>query len=64
MGKENTKSEIRNPKQIQMTQSTNDRNAGAGRRVRFEFWVLVIRICFGFRASDFGFPSRQAKEAA
>ncbi|HNS20563.1 MAG TPA: hypothetical protein PKH24_08685 [Sedimentisphaerales bacterium] len=63
MAEENPKFEIRNPKPARLTQNTNDRNAGVGQRVRFEFRVLAIRLCFGFRISNFGFPSRQAEEA-
>jgi hypothetical protein len=43
-----------NPKQVQ---NPKDRNAGALREVRFAFSsVLIIRICFEFRASDFRRP--------
>ncbi len=28
--------------------NSNDRNAGASRMIRFEFWISIIRACFGF----------------
>ena len=50
-----SKSEYRNPKQIQITkfkcsQTKNCRNATV-----LVIWTLVLGICFGFRVSNFGF---------
>src|ERR1039458_8488490 len=48
------KSETRNPKQIQMPNGPRPRTAS-----RVVVWVipcLVLRVCFGLRVSDFGFP--------
>jgi len=53
--KESTKSEIRNPKQIPMNEIQMIKTLTPRRMIRFEFSVLVIRACFGFRYSDFGF---------
>jgi glutamine cyclotransferase len=50
--KVNKESKIRNKHEIE---SSNDPNALARRRSRFEFWIFVIRVCFGFRISCFGF---------
>ncbi len=54
MTEENPKFEIRNPKQIQMTETLPP----VGRSV-LNFGILVIRACFGFRISDFVFPAQQ-----
>ena len=48
----NPKSEYRNPKQYQ---NPNDQNANP-QVGQFRILDFVLRICFGFRASDFGFP--------
>jgi hypothetical protein len=42
----NHKSQARNP---------NDGDVVAGRMIRFRFWILAIRACFGFRVSNFEF---------
>ena len=44
----NSKSQISNNKQITMTEIQNPKPV-------LVIWILVIRICFGFRYSDFGF---------
>ena len=44
----NSKSQISNNKQISMTKIQNSKPVSV-------IWILVIRICFGFRYSDFGF---------
>jgi len=49
--KQSTKSEIRNPKQIQNSKSKCPKRLVAC----FEFLFSVISICFGFRVSNFGF---------
>jgi multidrug efflux system membrane fusion protein len=46
-----SKSGIRNKPKIQ---NPNDPD-GASARPRFGFWISVLRACFGFRNSDFGF---------
>jgi hypothetical protein len=46
----NTKSETRNAKQIQSSKYECPKPLGY-----FGFWILLIRICFGFRVSFFGF---------
>lgn len=50
----NSKSEIRNKSEAR---SPNDRNTVAGRGVRFGSWIWSIHACFGFRNSNFGFPT-------
>jgi len=55
----NAKSEIRprlggNVNKSKMP-SSNDRNTDAAPRARLGFWISIIRACFGFRISDFGF---------
>ena len=47
----NTKYEIRNTKQIQSPKS----KCSKWPLGRFGFWFSFIRVCFGFRISDFGF---------
>src|SRR3972149_6951812 len=44
----NPKHEIRNTKQIRITEIQMTKT----------FWIFVLRACFGFRYSDFGFPLR------
>jgi hypothetical protein len=51
-----TKSETISKSQIQMFKTIDDLVLPRG-RAGFEFCVLVIRICFGFRISDFEFVS-------
>jgi len=56
------KSEIRNPKSETNSKFENEfQNAWPCRMnfavPRFEFSAFPIRICFGFRISDFGFSS-------
>src|SRR5262249_10451138 len=48
-GRRNSKFEIRNKSKIQTRKS----ETAASSRFAFSFWV--IRVCFGFRISDFGF---------
>jgi len=48
----NPKSESRNPKQIQMRKEEKARNSAA---LVLKIFHLMIRVCFGFRISDFGF---------
>src|SRR3972149_3674242 len=42
-----TKSEAQNTKQIRITKML----------MAETFWIFVLRACFGFRHSDFGFPN-------
>jgi len=46
--------EIRNPKS-EIRNKSEATNAPNFRPSRFRIWDFVLRICFGFRASDFGF---------
>jgi hypothetical protein len=53
-----TKSEARNSKQIQMfkkTENFKQPQSGVGVLDFLQFWVCLADVCFGFRASDFGF---------
>jgi len=57
---ENSKHEIRNPKQIQMfkkTQNSKQLQYGFGVLKFLRFWVYLTAVCLGFRASNFGFCS-------
>jgi general secretion pathway protein G len=56
MGKENPRSEIRNPKHIQMTGARNPTCGDRSGHLNFG-----VRNCFGFRASDLGFPRRGSR---
>ena len=52
-GRVNPKHEFRNPKQARMTKNRMTQTRGGSR-----VWIIpsfVLLICFGFRASDFGF---------
>ena len=54
----NTKHEIRNKCQLQKLKIQNPAVAGCGvSRVLSVIKTFVIPVCFGFRASDFGFPN-------
>ena len=53
---QNSKSETNSKHENQMTETLSP-----ARRSRFEFWILIIRACFGFRNSDFELPARQAR---
>ena len=50
----NSKSQISNNKQITMTEIQNPKPV-------LVIWILVIRICFGFRYSDFEFLISSSK---
>jgi hypothetical protein len=50
---ENPKLEIRNPKQIPMTKDGNSKLQPPICGRQFEHLEFEIRICFGFRISDF-----------
>jgi len=52
--RKNSKLEIRNSKQIQMIKKHKIPNKLV---TDFDFWIsdLSAAVCFGFRASDFGF---------
>jgi len=54
---ESTKSEARNPKQIQMTKNPNvpNKEYSESEFWIFRVWNLFDCFCFGFGASDFGF---------
>ncbi len=53
---ENPKSEYRNPKQIQNTKAQMfETFLDARYWIVLNILILVIRYCFGFRASNFGF---------
>jgi len=64
MAETNPKSEIRNPKQIQMTEAQmTETLAPVGRRVLdFGFWSFVLVSDFGFRILNFGFPAHQVED--
>jgi hypothetical protein len=53
----NPKSETRNPKQIQITKKRNSKHLVHDRADQevLDIPSLALGICFGFRASDFGF---------
>ncbi|MGE5297009.1 MAG: hypothetical protein ACM3VT_19475 [Solirubrobacterales bacterium] len=57
MAETNPKLEIRNPKQARMTKTQKFKTGSPASDSVSIIWASVIRICFGFRASSFGFSA-------
>src|SRR5437762_14265191 len=49
------KSEARNPKSETNSKSEGSKAQNGARRPGFAIRISVLRVCFGFRVSDFGF---------